>query len=97
MRHRATRTVGSRPCQDLPRCFLESKPFLYNRREQTKLATLLTQNIVRTRGANDDQCENGCLLNLGTCVTVCGQSPYKNSFNSAWEASSATNFLFLEI
>ena len=42
------RSVLDSLCQDLPRCFLESGPLLHNRREQTNLATLLTQHIGHT-------------------------------------------------
>ena len=69
LRHRATRTVSSRlsPPRS-PRCFLESKPLLYNRREQTNLATLSPETLC-TRGANDD------LVHL--CTTVPSQSTHQ--------------------
>ena len=45
------RSVLDSPYQDLPRCFLESKPLQHNRREQTNLATLLT--TLCARGVNN--------------------------------------------
>ena len=71
LRHRFTRTVGSRlSLPTSPRCFLESKPLLHNRREEANLAAPLIKNIVCTRGASDDLCTNEFYTNVHLCITV---------------------------
>ena len=58
--------------------FWEADSLLHNRRVLTNPSTLPHPiHLACSRGACDDHNENGCVMNLSTCLTVCGQSPYQ--------------------